>query len=578
MTPLIVRKRHSHVKTEFICECGRRIFTTYRVGIKRKTCGECWKNNIFVGKRIRWLTLLESVEDKNKSNKVSWKCRCGIIKKIAIKSVLSGLTSSCGCKQISGNIGNCDNRPKTKCLSEYYGKEYGGLKIIDDRKVPIRERAELRIKTQCVCGRDHWLMLGNLIRNKPKNCGKCNNISIDVGQQYGKLTVLENAEDVSQHSDHKLKCQCSCGNTHFVAIKHLRNTNSCGRCSEIMDKWWNKKEPLSTNTRSIINKYDLSILQEYFQGSMLQPIHGVSTMNSPISMRCLYCNSIFSSRLSWIYGNKTKSCGCISNNVSRLSYIIKSWFPSAKLEFSLSGYKFDALIGDILVECHGLRYHSQFRDSRKIDIKKRNIAINNNYRYMMFFEDEIKSGKPKQLLKHKLGISKQEKIRTNKLSFRSIDIDISRPFLDKHHYIGSCGAKYHYGAYYNDLLVAVMLFSHPVRQNIDGVELKRFCIDPKYKIYGLGSWMFKRSLLNGITPPIVSYSDNRLHSGDLYLAIGFRKESCVRSDYYWVKGSKRYNKSGLRKPSGCVMTEKELRESQGYSMIWDLGKTKWVYD
>ena len=122
-----------------------------------------------------------------------------------------------------------------------------------------------------------------------------------------------------------------------------------------------------------------------------------------------------------------------------------------------------------------------------------------------------------------------------------------------------------------------MSFSHPSRQNIDGIELKRFCVHPDYKIYGLGSSMLKKVLaISDFSLPIISYSDNRLHNGQLYINMGFHKCHETKQDYYWVKANKRYHKSALRKPKGCDLTESQLRESEGYRKIYDLGKTKWL--
>jgi hypothetical protein len=49
-----------------------------------------------------------------------------------------------------------------------------------------------------------------------------------IGQTFGRLTVLERAPNLGQHS--RYLCQCSCGNTHKVTGSNLRqgNVRSCG--------------------------------------------------------------------------------------------------------------------------------------------------------------------------------------------------------------------------------------------------------------------------------------------------------------------------------------------------------------
>jgi len=581
MKPSEIKKPYSRQKVEFSCECGRKITAMYRVGIKRKNCGQCWKQSLTVGTKIRMLTLIEDIQNKRKSDKALWQCDCGTQKEIAIKSVLSGLTSSCGCKNSRPNVESCDKRPKTLNLKDFYSKKYGCYTIIDERDIKIRKGAEVKIKVQCDCGRENKLMLGSITRNPRKTCGKCNHIFLTCGQKFGRLTIAEDILEISRYSEKKVLCKCSCGNNHNVAIKHLKNTKSCGKCSQAMIDWWKNKGPISNNRLSINNKYSLEYLEEYFEGSKLKPLHSVDTMSQNIKIKCCYCGKNFTTKLAWLYSNKTKSCGCISNNISRLSNIVGDWAvrstTSIAYEYTVDNYTYDIRAKDILIECHGLVCHSKFRDTREIDRKKRETAIGNGFRYIMLYEDEIMSGKAESFIRHLLHDTRF-KVRTNKLEFTKIHHRTSHNFLDDHHYLGSCGAKYHFGAYYDDSLIAVMSFSHPVRQNITGIELKRFCLHSDYKVYGLGSWMLKRAMQDGIKTPIVSYSDNRLHDGRLYKKMGFRMDSKVKQDYYWVKNSKRYNKSGLRKPQGCDVTEAELRTSEGYYKIWDLGKTKWVLD
>lgn len=70
-------------------------------------------------------------------------------------------------------------------------------------------------------------------------------------------------------------------------------------------------------------------------------------------------------------------------------------------------------------------------------------------------------------------------------------------------------------------------------------------------------------------------------TGDVYKKIGMIKDGEIDPDYYWVKGRKRYHKSGLRKTEEEKLsgkTEKELREEQDYFRIYDLGKIRWVME
>lgn len=56
------------------------------------------------------------------------------------------------------------------------------------------------------------------------------NLINEVGNKYGKLTVLERAENSNGGKEAHWKCKCECGNYVIVNGVNLRsgNTKSCG--------------------------------------------------------------------------------------------------------------------------------------------------------------------------------------------------------------------------------------------------------------------------------------------------------------------------------------------------------------
>jgi hypothetical protein len=173
-------------------------------------------------------------------------------------------------------------------------------------------------------------------------------------------------------------------------------------------------------------------------------------------------------------------------------------------------------------------------------------------------------------------------LRPSKVEIRSISSDLASPFYDQFHYIGKCNAKVHYGVFFGEKLIAAMSFSHPTRQHIKHpFELIRMASDPEFRVHGIWSKILKLFTKEYSPSSVVSFSDNRLFSGGVYEKIGFKLDGEIRPDYYWVKGNRRFHKSGLRKTEAeklTGLTETILRENQGYKKIWDLGKKRWVYD
>ena len=83
----------------------------------------------------------------------------------------------------------------------------------------------------------------------------------------------------------------------------------------------------------------------------------------------------------------------------------------------------------------------------------------------------------------------------------------------------------------------------------------------------------------GINGSIVTFSDNRLFSGNVYAKIGMVLDGHVKPDYFYTDGRRRYHKSALRKTieeRETGLTEVELRRNQNLYQIYDYGKKRWT--
>jgi hypothetical protein len=102
---------------------------------------------------------------------------------------------------------------------------------------------------------------------------------------------------------------------------------------------------------------------------------------------------------------------------------------------------------------------------------------------------------------------------------------------------------------------------------------------PNIIIFGLWSYCWKRVSQKFLHSTIISFSDNRLHSGNVYQKMGFVNDRDIPPDYYWYKNGKRHHKSTLRKTDKektTGLTETQLRQQQGYRKLYDLGKKRWI--
>jgi len=584
----IVLPKYSKKKTLFICTCGRTTERIYRCGIRSKNCGRCWEYELNTTRQYYQLAFDDEIFPQDTTNsKKWWKCSCGNRKLIIIKSILSGYTKSCGCRNKTPMVGSCDHRKlETIRPIDLYGKKFGKLTLIDKSEAQITIGSETLVLFRCDCGKQKQIKLGGVTRDRVKTCGQCNLKPLESygGQKFGHLTVRSGQTGlIGQNSDAYVKCDCSCGNQHDVRAEYLFSgrTTTCGNCSTRMHDWWTKKDRLAVGgTTSKKNKYPLSYLIDYFDGSYLTPLHSIDALRFPIKMKCKLCGSIFTTRLDWVYHSKVISCGCISFKISRINTTLGQKLIDlgcdVAYEAKVGGYSYDLLVNrKVLCECHGLRYHStELRSSRKTDRLKFQIAYDNAYEYMMIYEDEISNDQIAKLVAVRSGSSVSKyTIRPQNLSIKQVKSKDLNTFYNDYHYLGKVSAGLNYIITYNETIIAGISFRHPTRQNTNGLELCRMCVNSDYRVHGLWSWFFAHTT---ISRPIVSYSDNRLFNGETYRKLGFRRDGDIKQDYYWVKGSKRHHKSKLRKPKGCVMTEFELRENQGYHRIYDLGKTRWV--
>ena len=111
-------------------------------------------------------------------------------------------------------------------------------------------------------------------------------------------------------------------------------------------------------------------------------------------------------------------------------------------------------------------------------------------------------------------------------------------------------------------------------------ELNRFCSLVNYNVVGGASRLFKWFIKNYNPETVISFSDRRWSNNNtVYEKIGFKFDSCTPPNYWYIVPGEynRVHRYSLRKPNNCNISERELRESQGYLRIYDCGSSKWVW-
>jgi hypothetical protein len=241
----------------------------------------------------------------------------------------------------------------------------------------------------------------------------------------------------------------------------------------------------------------------------------------------------------------------------------------------------------VAIEYNGLYWHSEQvlesvgKDKCSDNIKRLQLQ-EKNITYIGIFEDEWLNSTSivKSRIANILGKSHQ-RIYARKCQIRAIDSKQASEFCRQNHIQSAGRSNVRYGLFYLDELVAVMTFSqNNLSRKIKQWELNRYCSKIGFVVIGAASKLFNHFVKEYSPDNVISYADSRWSIGDLYKQLGFRFVSNTVPNYWYVAAGthERIHRFALRKPTNeTLLTEKQLRDSQGYLRVWDCGSTKWQW-
>jgi hypothetical protein len=572
---------------------------------------------------------------------VKWECRCGRQKRIKLLNVVNGSVRSCGClmKEVirkarknqrefekksadewMKEIPEIVNRglPSSwsqgtsamitflcKCGREYSrkfsrfsrekgtcgecdlrtfrtGETIGGIVYVGEERT-VHERTTRLGTFLCRCGKEFETQFRKAVLRLKTSCGTCKVIKEEEmgGRKFGKLR-MKVPKDVFPVSEIMEDWVCDCGNEKSVQISSVvkGRTSSCGKCREKVVLWY------ETNREAI-----RSLRCPVPAGKLLGGINVLEEMKNvghKVRVECMLCGKEHSTNFHEIRSGGSLTCGCASVHTSAPAVAIAEELRKegveALLEHQAGPWRYDVFIpsANLLVEFNGLKWHSM-SGAKERDVRKYEEAIRAGFSYIAVFEDEWRTKRESvmTLIRNRVGLTRPRRsIRPAKCEVREVRAGEANAFHTANHYIGPCRSKVSYGAFLDGRLVACASFSHPTRQSSHPWELLRMASVPDVRVHGIWSKVLTVFIREHSPTSIVSFSDNRLFSGGVYEKIGFEYDGEVAPDYYWTRSKKRYHKSGLRKKGAertSGLTERELREAQGYRKIWDLGKKRWVW-
>lgn len=320
----------------------------------------------------------------------------------------------------------------------------------------------------------------------------------------------------------------------------------------------------------------------------------VSIEGNIANIRCNVCGNMLSRTRQNVCESKLKKTMCYhcypplvgtSNAEKELANFIKKHSSIEINNRNILGSKeIDIFVPEknIGFEYNGLYWHSDVYKDKTYHLEKRIAAAEKNINLIHIFEDEWVEKKEivKSRILSLLGKT-PNKIHARKCNIKEIDSRTANLFLNANHIQGSGRSNVRLGLYYDEKLVSVMSFlKNDISKNITGWELNRFCSLLNTQISGGANKLFRYFIKKYDPEEITSFCDLRWAKvNTVYASLGF--EHCYDTPpnyWYFMRNEvKRYHRYTLRKTEKSTLTERELREKQGYLRIYDCGSSKWIW-
>jgi len=563
-------KSGSKKKVGWLCDCGRTLQAVVKnvTGGGSSSCGRC--NEIsaeeMAVRRFGRLRMREpAAVSPHSHRRVGWLCDCGKETVAIINDVFSGKTVSCRrCNEVSAE--------------EMAARRFGRLRMRDPSAVT--SGSTKKVWWMCDCGKESLVTIASVFAGLTTSCNRCNEATKDETEGvFGRLR-LDVPRAINRGSNLKTTWSCACGNKAEVEPHRVFSglTGSCGRCYLKAREWWSSNQE---TIRSLKCPVDPSSIPGPFRA-----LDVILATKHPFRAVCMACGREYFPLWENIRQGRSVTCGCSYGKISSLNLLVRDIVTSsgleAELEHEVGGLAYDVFVPsrNLLIEVNGLRWHSM-PGAREVDRRKYENALAHGHDFMMLFEDEVRRPFLPDLIRNRIGAVRPVSLRPSRCEVRRVRSAESSPFYGLRHYIGPCRARVHYGVFNGAEMVACASFSTPTRQNsAHPWELVRMASDPRFRIHGIWGHIMAVFVRDFRPSSVVSFSENRLFGGSVYEKIGFRHDGDIRPDYSWTDGRRRYHKSGLRKRGderNSGLTEAQLRESEGYRKVWDLGKKRWVW-
>ena len=280
---------------------------------------------------------------------------------------------------------------------------------------------------------------------------------------------------------------------------------------------------------------------------------------------------------------RANSCSAGENELAEFIRSIYKGNINLNVRNIIPPKEIDIFLPDINLafEFDGLFWHSELQGKDKqYHENKTQLCNASGIQLIHVFEDEWlhKRDIVKSRITHLLGNSK--KIYARKCKIVEINYKACSDFLNANHIQGFSTSSVQYALEYNGDIVAVMTLGKSRYNTQYQWELIRFANKIGYTIVGAASRLLTKFIKDYNPESIISYSNKRWNTGNVYSKLGFAKCLTNSPSYRYTKNYRmlesmhKYQKKKLKKllpVFDASKTEWENMKANGYDRIWDCG-------
>lgn len=284
----------------------------------------------------------------------------------------------------------------------------------------------------------------------------------------------------------------------------------------------------------------------------------------------------------------------INNKVSIPHYEINQYILSLGFDILindtkiLNGLELDTVVPEkrLAIEMNGLYAHSFHpshgpRPVKEKHLKKTTLCNENDIVLMHITDWQWNNQQDivKSMIANKLNCS-TNKIYARKCIIKPLSSANARNFYNRTHLKGFKGAKYHYGLYYNDILVLCMSFS--IKH--DQLHIERLSTELYTNVVGGANRLLSHAIKETKTNVVFSYCDRNYSNGNVYEQMGFDLIGDTGLDYFWTDGSNIIPRQNTQHKNmkkwlpiyNPSLTEHENMFNNNYRIYYGCGSLKYI--